>query len=100
MSGGWAGSSRKARLPANWTTLRRQVLLGPDGQRRTCSLPGCEHPATDVDHRVPGDDHSLGNLAPVCRCCHNRKSSAEGVSARAAQRARRMRGVERHPGRG
>lgn len=89
---GWQGSTRKARLPENWSYLRG-LVLDRDGGR--CTEPGCGWPATDVDHIVPGDDHSLGNLRSLCAGHHRRKSSSEGGRARAA---RGRRAVEPHPG--
>ena len=54
--------------------------------------------ATEVDHIVPGDDHSRSNLTSTCWRCHAKKSSMEGVEARRAKRDRRRRIEERHPG--
>lgn len=65
------------------------------GMCHVCGMPG----ADQVDHVVPGDDHSLGNLAPIHDDpCHRVKSAREGVTARAEIRAQRSRPIERHPG--
>jgi 5-methylcytosine-specific restriction protein A len=93
----WQGSARKARLPEDWGPIRRDVLQR-DGHRCRIRTEGCTGRATEVDHLVPGDDHSLGNLRAACTTCHGRKSSAEGVAARARLRALRARPLERHPG--
>lgn len=54
-----------------------------------CYLCGGEG-ADTVDHIVPGDDHSLGNLAAVhdriAPHCHRIKSSREGIDAQKANR--------------
>lgn len=55
----------------------------------------CTNPGVDVDHIVPGDDHSLSNLRLLCRWHHKAKSSAEG---NAAKRRKPRRQPERHPG--
>jgi 5-methylcytosine-specific restriction endonuclease McrA len=47
-----------------------------------CGQPG----ADTIDHIIPGDDHSLSNLAPIhdrnAPHCHRYKTSQEGVNAR------------------
>jgi hypothetical protein len=91
----WQGSDRRARLPANWATLRLRVLRR-DGWRCVARMSDgtrCPEPATDVDHKVPGDDHRPGNLQALCRWHHARKSSAEGNAARPSRR----REPEAHP---
>lgn len=67
--------------------------------QHVCHL--CGQPGGDrVDHKVPGDDHSLGNLDwvhdAVSPHCHRFKSSREGVEAR--RRVSNRRPKERHPG--
>lgn len=88
---GWQGSNRRARLPADWPT-RRARILDRDGHR--CQSPGCDAPATDVDHIERGDDHNDRNLQALCHVHHASKSSAEGHAAR--PRARRESAP--HPG--
>jgi 5-methylcytosine-specific restriction endonuclease McrA len=61
----------------------------------------CLDRATDVDHIVPGDDHSLTNLRSLCGRHHRFKSSQEGAHAAAAKRrqiAKKFQRVEEHPG--
>lgn len=101
MSGGWKGSDRKQRLPADWPTLRMQVRIRSGG---TCEVirdstkTRCTNPADDCDHIIPGDDHSLENLRDICRWHHKAKSSAEGNQAQAVIRQKAKRPPERHPG--
>lgn len=63
-----------------------------------CGMTGSDA----VDHLIPGDDHSQGNLRPIHQdvppYCHRHKSAREGVNARAAIRAKRNRDREVHPG--
>lgn len=93
----WAGSTRRARLPPDWFTpggRRDRVLARPDG--RVCALryPDiCIGFATQVDHKVAGDDHSDENLQPACHPCHAHKSALEGAAARSRER----RPPETHP---
>ena len=100
MSGGWANSDRKSRLPADWPLLRQVVMERCGGRCETVKKNGkrCWDKATQVDHVIPGDDHSLANLAGICDWCHARKSSREGNAAQAAQRELLKYPVEPHPG--
>lgn len=94
----WSGSTRRRRLPADWATpggIRDQVLGAPGG--RVCKLrldDGCTRYATEVDHIVAGDDHSMSNLQSACEHCHRIKSSREG---NAVPRVRERRPAEVHP---
>ena len=78
----WSSSARRGRLPVDWGTIRNGVLVR-DGFRCQwrLGLTVCGKPATDVDHIVRGDDHSMGNLRALCREHHARKSSFEGAEA-------------------
>jgi 5-methylcytosine-specific restriction protein A len=89
----WAGSTRRARLPANWPAIRSAVLER-DGWRCQIRGPRCTGRATDADHIEPGDDHRMANLRAACGPCHDRKSGQEGAAARPPLR----RPAERHPG--
>ncbi|HET6907836.1 MAG TPA: HNH endonuclease signature motif containing protein [Mycobacteriales bacterium] len=86
-------SPRRARLPSNWATLRKQVLAR-DAHRCQIRGPRCVGTATEADHRRHGDDHSLTNLQAACSQCHRAKTAAEGN----ATKPRRLRVHERHPG--
>jgi hypothetical protein len=100
MTGKWANSNRRARLPANWETEIRPRVLHRAGGRCEHTLRGqrCPHPATDVDHIHRGDDHRDSNLRALCDWHHRQKSSREGVDARATLKAKLRRPAERHPG--
>jgi 5-methylcytosine-specific restriction enzyme A len=95
MSGQWRGSTRRARLPKDWPTIRARILQR-DGHRCTKqTIDGrCDVAATDVDHVIPGDDHSDANLTSLCTDHHRAKTAREG--ARAV--VRRAREPEPHPG--
>lgn len=103
----WSTSDRRQRLPSNWKSLRL-VVLRRDSWRCQLQLPGCLEGASEVDHRVRGDNHALDNLQAVCSACHKKKTLAEAASARRRKRelrpdrgkvrSRRLRPVERHPG--
>jgi hypothetical protein len=63
----------------------------------------CGAHATDCDHIVPGNDHSLANLQALCKYHHQRKSSGEGRAAQDPDRApggrlSRLRATQSHPG--
>lgn len=95
MSGGWAGSTRRDRLPRDWPERRSSVLERDDYRCQLRYRGVCAGRATDVDHRDRGDDHRLANLQAACSPCHSRKSSAEGNAARPA---RKQPITEAHPG--
>ena len=78
----WSTSDRRSRLPSNCLQLRAEVFA-TKGRRCYIVEDGhrCTSTATEVDHRVAGDDHSLENLEPICSAHHRRKSSSEGWQA-------------------
>lgn len=94
----WQGSTRRVRLPKEWHAARARVLRDHGRICHLCGGPG----ATEVDHVVPGDDHSPANLRPAHKSCHARKSSTEGGTVagtnRRARAAGRKRPPEPHPG--
>jgi len=99
MPGGrWAGSTRKARLPYGWAARIRPDVLARDPVCRLRYVGVCTYQASQVDHKSPGDDHSLSNLQGVCASCHRLKSASEGGRAAALARSRRRRVPTRHPG--
>lgn len=73
----WESSTRRARLPGNWNTLRAAALRRDRHRCRTCGAP-----ATEVDHIARGDDHRLTNLQSLCSPCHQAKTTAEATEAR------------------
>jgi hypothetical protein len=98
MAGQWEGSTRASRLPHNWPQLR-QLVKERDGNRCTELMRDgtrCTDQGTDVDHILPGDDHSLDNLRLLCTWHHKKKSSAEGNAAHKHLTERRPK--ESHPG--
>ncbi|TDD54577.1 HNH endonuclease [Nonomuraea terrae] len=99
MSGKWADSNRRASLPRNWPEIREQVKRR-DGYRCTATLRDdtrCPDPGTDVDHIGDPHVHELKNLRLLCSWHHNKKSSAQGNSARNKPPPLR-RPAEKHPG--
>jgi len=93
---GWESSNRKARLPREWHRLRAIVLRNANHQCEVIENgKRCTNTATEVDHIIAGDDHTLGNLRAICTDHHKLKSSAEGNTARKQKYSHR---VEPHPG--
>lgn len=97
----WAhDSARKAELPSDWQRIRLRVLRKA---RYLCKhtddrgVIDCTSPANQVDHIVPGNDHSEANLRALCEAHHKAKSSREGVEAR-EKRGYNARRPSRHPG--
>lgn len=101
---GWNGSNRRDRLPSNWPALRKRRLEFDQYECRWENAYGettCTETAVDVDHKIPGDDHSFENLQSLCDYHHDQKSAAEGARAAAARRRtidQRFRRTEGHPG--
>lgn len=104
MSGGWAGSDRRARLPDDWEDRRAAVKARAGGRCEYIIFPRrggyfrCGAEGADADHIDRGDDHSLGNLRWICPPHHRHKSSSEGNAAKAAIKARGRRELPQHPG--
>lgn len=92
VSGRWAGSNRRSRLPVNWPSIRADVL----DEEPFCRLCGIG-PSVVCDHIIRGDDHSRANLQGICRPCDRIKSAREGGTAPHKRRSR-LRPAEPHPG--
>lgn len=95
----WANSNRAARLPADWHRIRRRIIRRDGGRCVVVYTTGerCEHTDVEVDHIVPGDDHSDANLQCLCVWHHARKSANEGGTAAALTRVRTARPTPTHP---
>lgn len=89
----WTSSTRRARLPKNWSALVHIVKV----RDRHCQHPGCSGPPDEVDHIKRGDDHTLTNLQALCRDHHKQKTSRESQQARGVG-ALRKRPTEPNPG--
>lgn len=112
MSAGWAGSDRRDRLPRWWpVTVRRIIARDPvcccegcpkclvPSIARSRGWPGhCGRASQEVDHIERGDDHKDTNLRGICRPCHGRKSSLEGLAAREEKKAPSNFFEEKRPG--
>lgn len=96
---GWAGSTRKSRLPADWDRLR-QVVLQRCGYRCEWIENGerCLATATDADHILPGDLHQLVNLQGLCSRHHLAKTSREANAVQAERRKLLRQPEEPQPG--
>jgi 5-methylcytosine-specific restriction endonuclease McrA len=71
----WQGSTRRERLPNQWHNIRKAILKRDKNVCYVCGKFGNE-----VDHIIPGDNHSNDNLATICTKCHRSKSGREGGS--------------------
>ena len=99
----WQNSTRRERLPANWSKIRKRIMKRDRGMCQVTMADGekCLDLASEVDHKQAGDDHDDLNLQAICSWHHQRKSSQEGGQAAAVRRqATRNKYVrtEAHPG--
>lgn len=93
----WSSSDRAQRLPRDWAT-RRKAALKRDGYLCRKRGPRCTAVATEVDHVIPNDNHTLTNLQSLCSSCHRNKTQLEAVHGHAAVRSHGRRDAEEHPG--
>lgn len=77
----WLGSTRTFRLPSDWA-IRRMRALRRDKFLCQVKGDGCTMLATEVDHIINGDDHSLDNLQGICATCHRNKTQQEANARR------------------
>lgn len=94
----WSTSDRLSRLPDNWASEIQPAILKRDGYRCKIKDLGCQVSASEVDHKVRGDNHDPSNLQAACERCHARKSAREGNEAKKRLKDLRSRPAERHPG--
>jgi 5-methylcytosine-specific restriction protein A len=91
----WATSTRRSRLPADWTARRNATRYAAGNQCEWITADGrCPADGMECDHITPGDDHALTNLQWLCHAHHTMKTQAEAQAAR----PRRRRSPEPHPG--
>src|SRR5690606_21515539 len=91
----WQSSRRSRELPKNWAVLRTRVIKRDGSVCKECKTY-TKNP--DVDHIVPGDNHSLSKLQGHCQECRKKRPAAEAAAARRRMRARRARPREGRPG--
>ena len=97
---GWAGSTRRSRLPPDWGKRRVKVKARAKGRcQATRHVPECDGIGAECDHVVPGDDHSLPNLQWLSASCHWAKTLAEAKQASGDHRAALKLPREPHPNR-
>jgi len=114
MPGNWEGSHRRADLPDDWAERKTYVwqrdqglcqwpmnldthLVHDPAQFALDHLERCGQPARDVDHIQHGNNHDLDNLQLLCGWHHDRKSSAEGNTAK-TKAAQARKAKAKHPG--
>lgn len=90
---GWASTSRKSRAARGYGPdwdRKRAAVLKREPTCRLCRAEGIATPAVTVDHIKPkhlGGGDSDDNLQPLCKPCHDGKTTAE---AKEAQRIKRL----------
>ena len=70
------GSAHKRGYGVGWRAHRAAYLR----DHPICCVPGCNRPATDVDHIVPrrrGGSDEDANLQPLCHAHHSAKTARE-----------------------
>lgn len=80
---GWETSTRRARLPDDWSRRRAIVKRRANGRCEGLTFAGeprwhveaCDGRGTDCDHIIEGDDHSLANLQWLSGACHSHKTA-------------------------
>ncbi|WP_103529524.1 HNH endonuclease signature motif containing protein [Streptomyces sp. SM12] len=100
MSGKWADSDRRSRLPSDWKRRVASIKARAAGrcERRLPDGSRCVNPGKDVDHIRRGDDHSVTNLQLLCTDCHTAKTTREAAAERRRYAARLKYPKEAHPG--
>ena len=95
----WSNSTRRARLPKDWT---QRVAAVKRRARGLCEAnqhaPDCNGQGRDTDHITQGDDHSLANLQYLSPACHDAKTRAENAARNRLNARLKRRPAEPHPG--
>lgn len=74
----WETSTRRRRLPKDWTKRRARIL------RRDPICQACRAaPSQQVDHIDGTDNHDDTNLQGLCEPCHDAKTKREAAAGRA-----------------
>lgn len=93
----WSTSDRRERLPKNWNTIRKIKLHEANWKCQAKQHhPRCDKTGTEVDHIIPGDDHSFENLQVLSKECHKAKTARETAARNKARSTKRAQ--EKHPG--
>lgn len=86
----WEGSNRDSafRKSAEWERQRRRIIFREKG---ICQYCGAER-SNNVDHIIPvwftkKEQVSDDELQLLCKSCHDKKSSFEGVQAKKIKKA-------------
>lgn len=85
----WQGSKRQTEFfrSAEWERQRKRILFRDERTCRICGAGDSHH----VDHIIPqwygGEVVSDDELQTLCKKCHDRKSSYEGVQAKRIKKA-------------
>lgn len=95
----WSNSTRRSRLPSDWTKRVAATKGRAAGMCEGISLNGeqrwhvanCDGIGSECDHDKRGDDHTLANLRWLSTPCHRHKTQHEGPQ--------RKRPPTPHPGR-
>ncbi len=77
----WAGSTRKASLPADWQKISAAVIARDPVC--TLQLDGCQGASVQADHIGDRLDHRMSNLRGVCVPCHLKRTSQQAHAAQA-----------------
>ncbi len=89
-------SRRRSELPADWPTIRTDVL---NRGQHACRIagPNCTRIATEVDHIGNRHNHSRTNLRAACTTCHSERTTSQRHDAMRALRATARHTDELHP---
>ena len=74
-----------------------QIARGTPTPTGRWHAAGCNRHATDVDHIIPGDNHSTDNLQPLSHACHHAKTTAETLARTATRHAMTQHKHAPHP---